>query len=283
MLTKQIAAIAIGIIAISGVVWIINQGIPKILDQTDEVQNLKKKADEDKRKKEADDKRTAQLESENKKFNFGATTEWNLQMKLAIDTSHDELKLKLFSQAAPKTVESFVRLADRRYYNGLTFHRIVKEENFAVIQGGDPAGSGAGGESAFGSTLPDELWEVKPEYGTDGDQKGKLTNQPKFRYPALYKDFKTDTGTVVYPKGELIMAKTQAPDSAGSQFFVTLSDTTLPAQYTAFGIVDSSNFSVLDKIKTEVGITVDPSDPQANPNDGKPNKLLKIEELNVIL
>jgi peptidyl-prolyl cis-trans isomerase B (cyclophilin B) len=283
MLTKQITAVVLGIIAISGVLWTVNQGIPKILDQTDEVQNLKKKQEEDKRKKDADDKRVAQLDSENKKFNFASTSEWNLQMKISIDTSHEDLKLKLFSQAAPKTVESFIRLTDRKYYNGLNFHRIVKEDGFSVIQGGDPAGTGAGGESAFGSTLPDELWEVKPEYGKDGDQKGKLINEPKLRYPSLYRDFKADTGTVVYPKGELIMAKTQAPDSAGSQFFITLSDTTLPAQYTAFGTIDQANFPALDKIKNDVGITADPSDQQANPNDGKPDKLLKIDEVNIIL
>ncbi len=283
MPTKQIAAIILGIIGVSGVFWTVNQGIPKLLDQTDEVQNLKRKEEEDKKKKESDEKRSTQIESENKRLNFASTNEWNLSMKLLVDTSNENLKLKLYSQAAPKTVESFVRLADRRYFNGLNFHRIVKEEGFAVIQGGDPLSTGGGGESAFGSTLPDELWEVKPEYGKDGDQKGKLINQPKFRYPSLYKDFKPETGTVVYPKGELIMAKTQAPDSAGSQFFVTLSDTTLPAQYTAFGTVDPANFSSLEKIRTEVGISVDPTNPQANPNDGKPNKLLKIDEVNIVL
>jgi cyclophilin family peptidyl-prolyl cis-trans isomerase len=283
MLTKQIIAVAIGIIAISGVFWTINQGLPKVIDQTDEVQNMKKKDAEEKLKKDADAKRSTLLETENSKYNFAATNEWNINMKIGVDSSKEELKLKLFGQAAPRTVESFVRLTDRKYFNGVNFHRIVKEDTFAVIQGGDPAGTGAGGESAFGSTLPDEIWDVKPEYGKEGDQKGKLINEPKLRYPSLYKDFNKETGTIMYPKGELIMAKTQAPDSAGSQFFITLTDTTLPAQYTAFGTVDTTSLPVLDTIKSKVGILVDPTNPQANPKDGKPDKLLKIDEVSVVL
>ena len=164
---------------------------------------------------------------------------------------------------------------------------MVESTDFSVIQGGDyTAGDGSGGESATGTNVPDELWEVKPEFeinSTDGS-KGALKNEPRFRDQSLYENYDKDTGVVTYRKGLILMAKTSAPDSAGSQFFITLDKTVLPAEYTVFGVVQEASFSVLDKIKNEV----DPINAETNElapadyKDGKPNKDLIIEKITLI-
>lgn len=66
---------------------------------------------------------------------------------VVMETSMGTLKIRLFPEFTPKTVENFVGLAKKGYYDGLTFHRVM--ENF-MIQGGDPTGTGAGGESLWG-------------------------------------------------------------------------------------------------------------------------------------
>ena len=69
-------------------------------------------------------------------------------------TNLGEITLKLFKDEVPKTVENFVTHAKNGYYNGLIFHRVI--ENF-MIQGGDPTGTGMGGESIWGSSFKDEF------------------------------------------------------------------------------------------------------------------------------
>ena len=69
-------------------------------------------------------------------------------------TSIGDIHIRLFPEAAPKAVENFVTHAKNGYYNGLTFHRVI--EDF-MIQGGDPAGTGAGGESIWGTAFEDEF------------------------------------------------------------------------------------------------------------------------------
>lgn len=64
------------------------------------------------------------------------------------------IKIKLFPQQAPKTVENFVKLAQENYYDGVTFHRVI---NDFMIQGGDPTGTGRGGESIWGHPFADEF------------------------------------------------------------------------------------------------------------------------------
>lgn len=98
------------------------------------------------------------------------------------DTSKGKFKVDLFAKDAPKTVNNFVFLAKQGFYDGLTFHRIIKT---FMIQGGDPQGNGAGGP---GYTIEDE--------------------KPKYKY---------DPGIVA-------MARTKAPNSAGSQFFICTGD-----------------------------------------------------------
>ena len=69
-------------------------------------------------------------------------------------TNMGEIKIKLFPKEAPKTVENFVTHAKNGYYNGLIFHRVIKD---FMIQGGDPTGTGMGGESIWGRSFADEF------------------------------------------------------------------------------------------------------------------------------
>lgn len=71
-----------------------------------------------------------------------------------LTTSMGVIKLRLFAQAAPKTVENFKGLIQKGYYNGLTFHRVISD---FMIQGGDPKGNGTGGESVWGKEFADEF------------------------------------------------------------------------------------------------------------------------------
>ncbi len=86
----------------------------------------------------------------------------NYQLKAAesgdkvavMKTNMGEIKIKLFPKEAPKTVENFVTHAKNGYYNGLIFHRVIKD---FMIQGGDPTGTGMGGESIWGRSFEDEF------------------------------------------------------------------------------------------------------------------------------
>ncbi|NJK71173.1 hypothetical protein HC766_01290 [Candidatus Gracilibacteria bacterium] len=252
-------ALSVGLIW--GFVWVLGTYIPRITDE--EVVS-------DVASEETQTVSDELLEKENELLSFE-------NQEVVIKTNYGDVKAILQSQAAPKHVESFVRLSYRDYYDGLVFHRMVEGDDFSVIQGGDPDGTGTGGASAFGTPLLDELWLVKPETGeVDGSQ--SIINNPVFADQDLYKDFDKSTGTVKYRKGLLIMAKTAAPDSAGSQFFITLADTILPAQYTVFGVVLDDSFGTLDKILDEV----DPiDDSEGETKDGTPNQEIRIEDVEI--
>ena len=112
------------------------------------------------------------------------------------------IKLELDAEAAPITVANFVKLAESGFYNGLTFHRIM--DGF-MIQGGDPLGNGTGGS--------DET--IKGEFSQNG------VSNP-----------------ISHVKGVISMARSSMPDSASSQFFITIADATfLDGAYAAFGHV----------------------------------------------
>lgn len=74
--------------------------------------------------------------------------------KATIKTNHGDIVIQLFPEEAPKTVENFVALAEKGYYNGVIFHRVIPD---FMIQGGDPTGTGMGGESSFGGNFADEF------------------------------------------------------------------------------------------------------------------------------
>ena len=74
--------------------------------------------------------------------------------KAILDTNHGKIVIQLFSKQAPKTVENFVGLAKKGYYDGTIFHRVISD---FMIQGGDPNGDGTGGESIWGGNFEDEF------------------------------------------------------------------------------------------------------------------------------
>ena len=74
--------------------------------------------------------------------------------KATMKTNHGDIVIQLFPEEAPMTVENFVRLAQKGYYDGVTFHRVISD---FMIQGGDPEGTGAGGQSIWGHNFEDEF------------------------------------------------------------------------------------------------------------------------------
>jgi cyclophilin family peptidyl-prolyl cis-trans isomerase len=269
-------------------------------NNTDTQKSINTEKEKEQKSKETEVKLNQKLDDENKNLgyetklknsvpdeNFGKfkNEHWVSDWK----TNQGDLKIHLHANDAPKTVENFVRLVDRKVFENSTSHRIVKQENFGVFQAGDfDKGNGQGGQSAFWiselkpNTIPDELWKVAP---TVDNEKGTATGG-EFRNPKYYVDYDSQTGLVKYPKGLILMAKTQQPDSASSQFFVTFKDTILPAQYTVFGKIDEASFGTLDKIGQidPVEVTADPTTGEEKQNkveDGKPGQEIKIEKTEV--
>ncbi|QOR64769.1 peptidylprolyl isomerase [Cytobacillus suaedae] len=124
----------------------------------------------------------------------------------------DVIKLELYPDIAPNTVANFVSLIEQNYYDGIIFHRVIPG---FMIQGGDPVGNGTGG----------------PGYSIPGEFTGNgFTND------------------LTHTKGVLSMARTQDPNSAGSQFFIMAEDyPSLDGQYAAFGKV-IEGLEVVDSI-----------------------------------
>jgi cyclophilin family peptidyl-prolyl cis-trans isomerase len=122
-----------------------------------------------------------------------------------LETDKGVIEIELLPGAAPKTVQNFRLLAERGYYNGLTFHRIVKG---FMIQGGDPRGDGRGGESAWGGTFEDEIQRESPLY-----ERG-----------------------LGYKRGVVAMAN-RGPNTNSSQFFILHQDHAMAPSYTIFGQV----------------------------------------------
>src|SRR6476659_4140927 len=120
-----------------------------------------------------------------------------------IETNKGTIKIELLEDQAPKTTENFRLLAEKGYYDGVIFHRVIK--NF-MIQGGDPLGEGYGGESAWGGKFDDEI------------------------------DRSSDLYAGTYDKGTVAMANS-GPNTNGSQFFIMHIDYPLPPSYTKFGKV----------------------------------------------
>lgn len=155
------------------------------------------------------------------------TTEYMITLK----TSMGEIRFELYAEDAPKTVENFVKLANEGYYNGLTFHRVIKG---FMIQGGDPncgstrspqvAPAGPCGAGGPGYQFEDELNPETPSY-----KEG-------------------------YKRGVVAMANA-GPSTNGSQFFITLEDTPLPHNYTIFGKVIEGQGIVdaIGNIRTDQG------------------------------
>ena len=126
----------------------------------------------------------------------------------------DQIKAELYPQIAPNTVNNYISLVKKGFYDGLIFHRVIKG---FMIQGGCPQGTGMGGPG----------YSIKGEFSQNG-----FTNQFK------------------HTKGVLSMARAQAPDSAGSQFFIMHEDAPyLDGAYASFGKVIEGQ-EIVDKIAT---------------------------------
>ncbi|WP_170008038.1 peptidylprolyl isomerase [Bacillus fonticola] len=78
----------------------------------------------------------------------------NETVKVKMETNHGDMIIALYGNQAPKTVKNFVTHCENGYYDGLTFHRIIKQ---FMLQGGDPSGNGTGGESIYGAPFEDEF------------------------------------------------------------------------------------------------------------------------------
>lgn len=132
-----------------------------------------------------------------------------------IKTTMGTIEIELFAKKAIKTVENFVGLAEKKYYDGIIFHRVI--DNF-MIQGGDPTGTGMGGESIWGKPFEDEV----------------------------------NTGLKHESEGILSMANA-GPNTNGSQFFITLKETSwLDRRHTVFGkvIKGMDVVKAIGKVKT---------------------------------
>ena len=130
---------------------------------------------------------------------------------VVLETNQGVIEIKLMPQVAPKACENFTKLVEKGYYNGLIFHRVIKD---FMIQGGDPTGTGAGGESIWGQPFEDEV-----------------SADVKFEKPGI-----------------LAMANS-GPGTNGSQFFITTAKTPwLNMHHTIFGEV-IFGYDVVQKIE----------------------------------
>ena len=139
----------------------------------------------------------------------------------------DIMKAELYPQIAPNTVNNFIGLINKGYYDGLTFHRVIRG---FMIQGGCPDGTGMGGPG----------YSIKGEFSQNG-----FTNDLK------------------HTPGVLSMARTMAPDSAGSQFFIMHQNSPhLDGAYAAFGQI-TEGMDVVNKIaETATDYSDRPMEPQ---------------------
>jgi peptidylprolyl isomerase len=137
-------------------------------------------------------------------------------MTVQLNTNQGNIKINLFDDLTPKTVENFVTHAKNGYYDGVIFHRVIKG---FMIQGGDPTGTGMGGESAWGGKFEDEI-----------------VKELKFDKPGL-----------------LAMANA-GPGTNGSQFFITTAATPwLNGNHTIFGEVTEGIETVINIETTKTG------------------------------
>src|ERR1043165_9161267 len=157
-----------------------------------------------------------------------------------ISTTEGDMVIRFWSDVVTKTVENFKALAKKGFYDGTAFHRIVK--NF-MIQGGDPLSKG------------------------DDDAVG--TGGPGYKIKAEFND-------KPHVRGVLSMARSQHPDSAGSQFFICLADARfLDKQYTAFGQLVKG-----DEVLEKIGNT--PTTRGGGGENSKPTKRVGVNSVRIV-
>ena len=159
---------------------------------------------------------------------------------LLMSTGQGDITLTLDRAKAPCAAASFSYLAAQKFFDGSPCHRMVNGEAFGVLQCGDPSGTGQGG--------------------------------PTYKYAEEV------TAETTYPRGTIAMAKSGAPNTTGSQFFLVFADAQLPPDYTVVGTVDEAGLAVLDQIAAAGNDgSMEPS-----PGGGKPNVPVVIESMTVV-
>jgi peptidyl-prolyl cis-trans isomerase B (cyclophilin B) len=159
-----------------------------------------------------------------------------------IKTTAGEMVIEFWTDVAPKTVENFKALAKKGFYDGTAFHRIVK--NF-MVQGGDPLTRDAKMESRWGTGGPGH--QIKAEFNEKSHVRGVIS-----------------------------MARSQHPDSAGSQFFICLADAKfLDRQYTAFGRLIKG-----DEVLGAISNT--PVTHSASGEESKPTSRVGVESIRIV-
>jgi len=154
-----------------------------------------------------------------------------------INTTEGEMTIELWPDVAPKTVENFKKLANQGFYDGTCFHRVIKG---FMIQGGDPLTKDPQAENRWGTGGPG--YTIKAEFNDRSHTRGVIS-----------------------------MARSNHPDSAGSQFFICHGDPTfLDRQYTTFGKLIKGD-EVLEKIGTT------PTHPQ-----DRPDKRMGINSIKIV-
>ncbi len=166
-----------------------------------------------------------------------------------METSMGTIEFELYTDDAPKTTENFIKLAQKKFFDGQRVHRVAKG---FVLQTGDDKSKdaklisewGTGGQSIWGKPFEDELNPNTPSY-----KEG-------------------------YKKGVLAMANTGRPGSNTSQFFICLQDVGLPHSYTIFGKV-TKGLDVVDKIG---GVEIIPG---MGPTDGRPKVDILVKKITI--
>jgi peptidyl-prolyl cis-trans isomerase B (cyclophilin B) len=156
---------------------------------------------------------------------------------LLMSTDQGDLTLTLDRAKAPCAAASFTYLTEQGFFDGSSCHRLVNQETFGVLQCGDPTGTGSGGPS--------------------------------------YKYAEEVSAHTTYPRGTIAMAKTSAPNTTGSQFFLCFVDTELPPDYTVVGTIDEAGLGVLETVAAGGIKDVGPT------GDGPPAIPVTIESLTV--
>jgi len=140
-------------------------------------------------------------------------SENNAEIHVVLHTTQGAIKIKLLPNVAPKAVENFVGHAESGYYNGIIFHRVIKQ---FMLQGGDPTGTGRGGESIWGRNFEDEC-----------------------------------SPSVKFDKPGILAMANAGPGTNGSQFFITTAATPwLQGRHTIFGEV-VEGYENVDKIEAQ--------------------------------
>lgn len=130
---------------------------------------------------------------------------------IVLETNQGSIEIKLMPEVAPKACENFIGLVEKGYYDGVLFHRVIKD---FMIQGGDPTGTGSGGESIWGKPFEDE---VRPD--------------------------------IAFDRPGLLAMANAGPNTNGSQFFITTKATPwLSMHHTIFGEV-ISGYEAVQKIE----------------------------------